>query len=56
MICIEKLLFELEMQVARQELIKSGLTEEEVDASFEFEYDFGSWYDDDAIHGPDGAN
>jgi len=45
MIDIERLMLELEMQAERIELRKLGLTEEEIDATFEFEYDFGSWYD-----------
>lgn len=56
MIDIAKLLLELEMQVERQELRKLGLSEEEIDASFEFEYDTGSWYDDEATHSPEESN
>lgn len=53
---IRKLMLELEMQAEREELRKRGLTEEEIDACFEFEFDFGSWYDDDDLQKPKGMD
>jgi len=43
MIDIKQLILELEMHLEGQELLKHGLSQAEVNASFEFEYDFGSW-------------
>jgi hypothetical protein len=51
MIDIEKFIFELEIQIEKQELRRLGLNEEEVNAYFEFD----SWYDE-SIEMPEGTD